>query len=138
MTTKKFWLFLGISLLLTASCATIPKTPITPNDLSLFKGRWEGIRSMIFERREIRSFTILEVYNDTLPLKGKLVLHFMEADVRSFAFENGEIDQQGNLVLPLSGDIKTVLSLFKEPTRLKLYGSYYYRGNEGTLVLYKK
>ena len=138
MTTKKLWLFLGISLLLIASCATIPKTPITPNDLALFKGQWEGMRTMQWNRMETKDFTILEIYNDTLPLKGKLTISFMEGEIRSFAFENGEIDPQGNLVLTLADDIKTELSLFKEPTRIRLYGNYYYRRNVGTLVLYKK
>jgi len=138
MTTKKLWLFLGISLLLIASCATIPKTPITPNDLALFKGQWEGMRTMQWNRMETKDFTILEIYNDTLPLKGKLTISFMEGEIRSFAFENGEIDPQGNLVLTLADDIKTELSLFKEPTRMRLYGNYNHRRNVGTLVLYKK
>jgi hypothetical protein len=138
MKAKKFWLFLGISLLLTASCAIIPKTPITSNDLAIFKGQWEGMRIMQWNRMETKDFTILEIYNDTLPLKGKLTISFMEGEIRSFAFENGEIDPQGNLLLPLADDIKTELSLFKEPTRMKLYGNYTYRRNLGTLVLYKK
>jgi len=87
---------------------------------------------------ETKDFTILEIYNDTLPLKGKLTISFMEGEIRSFTFENGEIDAQGNLVLTLADDIKTELSLFKEPTRMRLYGNYNYRRNVGTPVLYKK
>ena len=138
MKTKKLWLLLGISLFLIASCAIIPKTPITPNDLALFKGQWEGLRIMQWNRMETKDFTTLEIYNDTLPLKGKLVITFLEGEIRPFAFENGEIDPQGNLVLTFGDDIKTELSLFKEPTRMKLYGNYYYRRNVGTLLLYKK
>jgi len=139
MGAKILWLFLAINLLLAASCATIPRTPITPNDLALFKGQWEGLRTMQWINREQKGdFTVLEIYNDTLPLKGKLVIHFMGTDIRSFDFENGEIDPEGNLVLLLSDNIKTVLSLFKEPSRMKLYGSYYHRLNTGTLLLYKK
>ena len=138
MRAKKLWLLLVLSLSIAVSCATTPKTPIAPNDLALFKGRWEGTRNMLWNLNRTSDFTTLEVYNDALPLKGKLVVHFMGSDVRSFDFENGAIDQQGNLVLPLTSDIKTVLSLFKEPTRMKLYGVYYYKENTGTLNLYKK
>jgi hypothetical protein len=139
MGAKIFCLLLAIGLLLATSCATIPRTPITPNDLALFKGQWEGLRTMQWVSREQKGdFTVLEVYNDTLPLKGKLVIHFMGTDIRSFDFENGGIDSDGNLVLILSDNIKTVLSLFKEPSRMKFYGSYYHRLNPGTLVLYKK
>ena len=139
MGAKILGLFLAIGLLLAASCATIPRTPVTPNDLILFKGQWEGLRTMQWVSREQKGdFTILEVYNDTLPLKGKMVIHFMGTDIRSFDFENGEIDSDGNLVLLLADNIKTVLSLFKEPGRMKLDGYYYHRLNPGTLVLYKK
>lgn len=125
--------------LLLVGCATVPKTPITQNDLTFLKGTWEGGRDMIWGRYRSLDHTIMEVYNDMVPLKGKVTIAFMEgSDTRVYPFENGWIDAQGNLVVQLAPEIKFTLSLYREEQKLKLGGNYIHRGNEGRLTLRKK
>lgn len=44
------------------------------------------MRTMQWNRMETKDFTILEIYNDTLPLKGKLTISFMEGEIKVFYF----------------------------------------------------
>jgi hypothetical protein len=81
----------------------------------------------------------MEVLNDSIPLKGKLTILFMEGnDTRIFQFENGTIDSKGNLLLPLKDDTRAVLSFHKGEKTMKLHGYYYYGNYLGTLTLDKK
>ena len=94
---------------------------------------------MIWGRFKSYDPAIMEVLNDSVPLKGKLTVLFMEGtDTRVFPFDNGTIDSQGNLVLPLKEDTKAVLSFHKGEKKMKLDGYYYYGNYIGRLTLDKK
>jgi hypothetical protein len=135
---KKFMLVL-LGLFILTNCATVPKSPLSSNDLPSLKGIWEGGRDMIWGRYRSTDHTIMEVYNDTVPLKGKVEIAFMEGrDTRVYDFENGTIDPQGNLVVQLREDIRFILSFYKEEKRMKLDGDYYHGSVRGRLTLYKK
>ena len=122
-----------------SACATIPISPLTPGDVSSFKGIWEGSREMNWGRYKSYDPATMEVFNDSIPLKGKLTILFMEgSDTRVFQFDNGTIDPQGNLVLPLKDDTKAVLSFHKGENKMRLDGLYYYVNNVGRLTLDKK
>lgn len=136
---RRVMTFLWIGAFIVSACATVAKTPISPGDLSLFKGRWEGTRVMNWGKYTSYDFTVMEVYNDTLPLKGELDIAFMEGkDPRTYPFDSGMIDPEGNLVIQLTADIKFTLSLYKGEKTIKLDGNYIHRGNEGRLTLVKK
>jgi hypothetical protein len=126
-------------LLILSACATIPISPISQGDIPSFKGVWEGSREMIWGRFRSYDPAIMEVSNDAIPLRGKLTILFMEGtDIRVFEFDNGTIDSQGNLVLPLKEDTRAVLSFHKGENKMKLDGYYYYGNYLGRLTLDKK
>ncbi len=123
-----------------ASCATVPKIPLSPTDLSFLKGKWEGQRDMVWGRYRSYDPTVLEIYNDSVPLRGRIDIAFMEgSDPRVYMFENGTIDPNGNLSVQLEKDVNSfMLSLYREKEGLKLDGNYRHRSNEGRLTLHKK
>jgi hypothetical protein len=83
--------------------------------------------------------TIMEVFNDSLPLKGKLTILSMGETIPGFSnLITVPLTPQGNLVLPLKGDTKAVLSFHKGESKMKLDGYYYYGGYIGRLTLDKK
>ena len=136
---KKYGFLLLAGFLTLGACATIPISPISPGDVPTFKGTWEGSREMIWGRFKSYDPAIMEVHNDSIPLKGKLTILFMEGtDTRVFQFDNGTIDPQGNLVLPLKDDTKAVLSFHKGESKMRLDGYYYYVNYKGRLTLDKK
>jgi hypothetical protein len=129
-----FFLFFSLS-----ACAATSKMHISPDDLRSFKGQWEGMRDMLFGIMRFRDFAVMEVFNDTLPLKGKVTIYFLDGtDIRIYPFDKGMVDSGGNLVLPLDEDTKVILSLYRDEEKMKLWGNYFYLGREGTLILHKK
>ena len=136
---KKNGLLAFAGLIILSACATVPISPISPGDVPSLQGTWEGTREMIWGRFRSNDPAIMEVLNDSIPLRGKLTILFMEGnDTRIFQFDRGTIDPQGNLVLPLSEDTKAVLSFHKGEKKLKLDGYYYYGNYIGRLTMDKK
>jgi hypothetical protein len=70
---KKYGLLLLAVLLTLSGCATVtvPKTALTPSELYLLKGEWEGMRIITWDRIQYRDFTVLEIFNESVPLKGR-------------------------------------------------------------------
>jgi hypothetical protein len=136
---RKYGMILIAGLFILSACATIPISPISPGDVPSFKGTWEGTREMNWGRYKSYDPAIMEVHNDSIPLKGKLTVLFMEGtDIRVFQFDNGTIDPQGNLLLPLKEGTRAVLSFHRGESKMKLDGYYYYGGHMGRLTLDKK
>jgi hypothetical protein len=105
----------------------------------LLQGEWEGARDIYWGLIQTFDYTLMEIFNDTLPLKGKVSISFLgEKDLRVYSFENGTIDANGNLVADSGPDMKINLALYREKGKMKLYGSYFHGQKEGTLTLYKK
>lgn len=82
------------------SCATLPKKPITGSDLPILKGKWDGTRTTGVG---ITALTELEIDNNTIPLKGKLVAHNVHIKGASggtltLDFNNGLIIQKAILL----------------------------------------
>ena len=135
----KYGVLLLAGLLTLSACATVPISPLSPGDVPSLKGTWEGSREMNWGRYKSYDPAMMEVFNDSIPLKGKLTILFMEgSDTRVFQFDNGTIDPQGNLVLPLKDDTKAVLSFHKGENKMRLDGLYYYVNYIGRLTLDKK
>ncbi len=136
---KKFSFLLLTGILILGGCATIPVSPISSSDIPAFKGIWEGARQINWGRYQSYDPAILEVYNDTIPLRGKLTILFMEGtDPRIFPFDQGTVDPKGNLLLPLKEDTRTVLSFHRGENKMRLDGYYYYGNYVGRLTLHKK
>ncbi len=110
--------FFGISLLLVSiiwmGCVTskLKPTTITKHNVCLLKGKWEGLTTSGNVATNIRVPTTMEIYNDTVPLKGKLTMHnvppavfnlfvpkpkTLSGDV-TIEFRDGDINESGNLV----------------------------------------
>jgi hypothetical protein len=118
-----------------ASCASMPREPISEGNLSYLTGKWEG-------RRNVRQGTFrveMEIYNDTLPLKGKFIWHDVKrkgSGTYTWEFMQGMI-KDSNLYIK-RGQNYFELSLHKGDGKMKLEGVFFNEGYEGTIILYKK
>lgn len=141
---KKAIRFVGISLLLISitwigcSTAKIKPTTITNHNICLLKGTWEGVTSFGGVANTIRVPTTMEIYNDTVPLKGKLTMHnvppvvfnYMNPKPKTLSgdvtieFKDGIINESGNFV-GRQGENYFELTL-KVGQRLKMDGWIYY------------
>ena len=136
---KKICYLLVIGMFFGAACATVPKIPIQINELAFLKGEWEGARDIYWGLIQTYDYTHMEILNDTLPLKGRVRIVFLDEQTpRVYSFENGTIDANGNLVAGSGQEMKINLALYREKGKMKLYGSYSHGQKEGTLTLYKK
>ena len=123
------------TLIALASCASMPREPISEGNLSYLTGKWEG-------RRYVRQGTFrteMEIYNDTLPLKGKLIFHEVKrktGGTYTWEFMQGMI-KDSNLYIK-RGQNYFELSLHKGDGKMKLEGDLFVEGYEGTITLYKK
>jgi hypothetical protein len=81
----------------------------------------------------------MEIYNDTLPLKGKLIFHEVKrktGGTYTWEFMQGMI-KDSNLYIK-RGQNNVELSLHKGDGKMKLEGDLFVEGYEGTITLYKK
>lgn len=121
------------------SYAAMEKEPLSTNNLSDLKGKWEGWRSLGGTHN---SRTELDIYNDTLPLKGKLTFHDVKRagamhGIQTTDFNQGTINNEGNFYLKW-GQNYFELSLYKGDGGKKLDGDFYFMGAKGTMTLNKK
>ena len=136
---KKIFYLLVIGMFFGAACATVPKIRIQTNELGFLKGEWEGARNIYWGLIQTYDYTHMEIFNDTLPLRGRVKIVFLDEQTpRVYSFENGTIDANGNLVAGSGQEMKINLALYREKGKMKLYGSYSHGQKEGTLTLYKK
>ena len=136
---KRICYLLVIGIFFGAACATVPKIPLQTNELGLLKGEWEGARDIYWGLIQTFDYTHMEIFNDTLPLRGKVSIVFLDEQIpRVYSFENGTVDANGNLIVDSGPDMKINLALYREKEKMKLYGSYFHGEKEGTLTLYKK
>jgi len=131
-------IILIFALLVLVSYAAMTREPISTSNLSDLKGKWEGWRS--FGTTNLR--TEFEIYNDTLPLKGKFTFHDMKrkgmmSGTITSDFGRGTINDKGNFYLK-SGENYWELSLYKSEGKMKLEGDFYFQGAKGTMSFEKK
>ena len=138
---KRLMIALLVVFFLLGACASVQVKPIASNDLPTLKGKWEGTREI--EIGFVRTFSAaeLEIYNDTVPLKGKLTLYVPEYtanEVRTYPFENGQLDPNGKLIIDLPDNDRMELSFSGGETKKTLYGNYFHTRQTGRIVLIKK
>ncbi len=121
------------------SFAAMTRDPVSTNNLPDLKGKWEGTR---ITGGGTSALTDLEIYNDTIPLQGKLLVHNVivrgtQGRTVTLNFKNGVIDKEGNILIK-SGDNVFELSLYRSEGKMKLEGDYYFMGFRGKVSFYKK
>ena len=145
--------FVGISLLLVStiwigcSLTKTKPTTITKSNTCLLKGKWEGVTSFGSVANNVRVPTTMEIYNDTVPLKGKLTMHNVPPAVfnlfvpkpntlsgdATIEFVDGNINERGNLVGKQGGNYFE-LTLVVGP-KLRMDGWIYYLSLNPSLTL---
>jgi hypothetical protein len=124
-----------------ASYAGMTKESLSPSNVSDLKGKWEGWRTGPVGATGLG--TELEIYNDTVPLKGKITYHDVKRrgmrDALGDAVQEfkGIINNDGNLYTKW-GQNYIELSLYKDDGKMKLDGDFYFQGFKGTMTLNKK
>jgi hypothetical protein len=92
----------------------------------------------------------MEIYNDTVPVKGKIFLYNLPQKVAdifpgvalsannniTIDFANGEISDQGTLIGQTGKNFLELTLLVGE--KMKINGWFYYYGSKGTRALAKK
>ena len=142
----KRMIFSGCIILIFASMVLVSygamiREPISSENLPDLKGKWEGWRT--FRGVGTRNFrTELEIYNDAIPLQGKLTFHEtqtkgMMSGTIIMKFNTGKINDGGNFILE-SGGNSWEFSLYKDKGKMKLEGDFYYQGGSGTMILNKE
>jgi len=139
-----------------AGCATVPTTTIilTIDNLAVLEGRWEG--SAVFGEGVHTTMT-LDIYNDSLPLKGKVSIQNIPREAANIFpdgfegggwesyFDTGAITDKGGLMIRGRGGNFGEFSLIEsESKRLvlegesKLEGWFYLWGAKGAATLHKR
>jgi hypothetical protein len=130
-------IFLVISMAF-VSYAKMEKTAISKANLAELKGEWRGSRTM--GAGDTRN-TDLEISNDSLPLQCKFTLYDVTHGGKSATTVTsdfkGKINDQGNLLVT-GNNIEVELSLYKDDGKMKLEGSFFWKGSKGTMSFKKK
>ncbi len=125
-------------------------TTIDNYNISLLKGKWEGLSTFGNVANSIRVPTTMEIYNDAVPLKGKLIIHNVPPSVLSkiaakpgassgdatIEFRDGNINEQGHLV-GKQGENYFEAALWIPPVgqKLKMDGWIYYSSLNSSMTL---
>jgi hypothetical protein len=139
-----------------AGCATVPTatTILTKNNLPILEGRWEG--SAVFEGG-VRTTVTLDIYNDFLPLTGKVSIQNIPKEAANIFpggfegsgwesyFDTGTITDKGGLIIRGRGGNFGEFSLIESESKRsvlegesKLDGWFYLWGAKGAATLHKR
>jgi hypothetical protein len=139
-----------------AGCATAPTTPtvLTQDNLPILEGRWEG--SVVFVGG-VRTRAILDIYNDSLPLKGNVSIENIPREAANIFpggfegsgwesyFDTGTITDKGGLIIRGRGGNFGEFILIEGRSKRsviegesKLDGWFYLWGAKGAATLHKR
>jgi len=138
---KRLMIALLAVFFLLGACATVPVKPIASSDLPVLKGKWEGTRELVLGFLRTFAFTEMEIFSDTLPVKGKVVIYIQDysgTEPRTYPFDDGQVDQTGKLIIDLAENNRMELSFYSGEAKKTLYGSFYHGRQTGKIVLHKK
>jgi hypothetical protein len=160
MSMKKIPCLIAVLLLLVeviiSGCATVPTTTtiLTKNNLPILEGRWEG--SVIFAEG-IRATATIDIYNDSLPLKGEVSIQNIPREAANIFsggfegsgwesyFDTGTITDKGGLIIRGRGGNFGEFSLIEGESKRsvlegesKLEGWFYLWGAKGAATLHKR
>ena len=126
---------------LLGACATVPVKPLTSSDLPVLKGEWTGTRELILGFTRTFAYVEMEIFNDSLPVRGKVVIYVREytgSESRTYPFDDGVIDPNGKLIIRLPEDNLMELSFYSGESTKRLEGSFSHKDQPGKIVLHKK
>jgi hypothetical protein len=157
---KKIPCLLAVLLLLAeaimAGCATVSTTTtiLTRNNLPILEGRWEG--PAVFAGR-VHTTVILDIYNDSLPLNGKVSIQNIPREAAKIFpggfegsgwesyFDTGTITDKGGLIIRGRGGNFGEFFLIESESKQavlegesKLDGWFYLWGAKGATTLHKR
>lgn len=157
---KKIPCFIAVLLLLvetiTVGCATVPTTTtiLTKDNLSILQGRWEG--PAVFGGGA-RPTLILDIYNNLLPLRGKVSIQNIPENAANIFpdgfegsgwesyFDTGTITDKGGLLITGRGGNFGEFSLLEGESKYfliegesKLEGWFHLWGAKGTATLHRR
>jgi hypothetical protein len=120
------------------SYAEMEKIAISRGNLTDLKGKWVGSR-VVGPGTMLN--TDLEIYNDSLPVEGKLTFYDVRRAHKAGTteivdFKGARINDQGNLVIK-GPNVELELSLYKDDGKMKLEGNYVWMAARGT-AMFKK
>jgi hypothetical protein len=139
-----------------AGCATVPTTPtiLTQDNLPILEGTWEG--SVVFVGG-VRTRAILDIYNDSLPLKGNVSIENIPREAANIFpggfegsgwesyFDTGTITDKGGLMIRGRGGNFGEFILIEGRSKRsviegesKLDGWFYLWGAKGAATLHKR
>ncbi len=139
-----------------AGCATVSTTPtvLTQDNLPILEGRWEG--SIVFAG-DVRTTAILDIYNDSLPLKGNVSIEKIPREAANIFpggfegsgwesyFDTGTITNKGGLIIRGRGGNFGEFTLIEGRSKRsviegesKLDGWFYLWGAKGAATLHKR
>ena len=139
-----------------AGCATVPTTTtiLTRNNLPVLERRWEG--SAVFGWG-VHTTVTLDIYNDSLPLKGKVSIQNIPREAANIFpggfegsgwesyFDTGTITDKGGLIIRGRGGNFGEFSLIESGSKRsvlegesKLDGWFYLWGAKGATTLQKR
>lgn len=139
-----------------AGCATVRTAPtvLTQDNLPILEGRWEG--SVVFVGG-FRTSVILDIYNDSLPLKGYVSIENIPREAANIFpggfegsrwesyFDTGTITNKGGLMIRGRGGNFGEFSLIEGRSKRsviegesKLDGWFYLWGAKGAATLHKR
>jgi len=123
------------------SYAEMQKVALSEGNLADLKGKWTGSRTT---EGRIGINTDLEISNDSLPVKGKLIFYNVrkkgagtQSDRTEIHDFKAKINDQGNLFFQGRNN-ELELSLYKDDGKMKLDGNFYWFGSKGTMSFKKQ
>ncbi len=121
---------------------------ITNYNMCLLKGKWEGSTTFGSVGNNYQVPTTMEIYNETVPLKGKLTMHKVPPAVfnlfvpkpktlsgdATIEFGDGNINERGNFVVK-QGENYLELNMKTTPSLLRMDGLIYYCSLNSSVTL---
>lgn len=153
---KKLIRFVAVSLLLVSTmwmgCIFKNREPsaITHYNMFLLKGKWEGFTTFGSVASSIRIPTTMEIYNDNVPLKGKLTMHHVPPAVSNLfvpkpktlsgdaiiEFADGTINERGNLAVKQGENyFEFPLWFVERGTKMRMDGPLHYLSLNSSVTL---
>lgn len=142
---KKIILLAAIGFMVVSVAFAGAKMQITEKDLPDLRGTWEGTLSFGAGGGASSCHAKLEIFNDTVPVKGRLTLTNVNIGTRLglkvgtnvFELDDGQITTQGNL--GWFGKVENNFLMISRLRDKKLTGWFNYRTYlEGNVILKKK
>lgn len=132
MSTRWHLIYVMLGLMIVnLSCATVPPTPISRDNLSQLVGKWKG--DFYCTTHSSEQFSELKILNENL--EGEITFDTTKRKETTHAF-SGQM-QQGKFTISWEKDRWVKLMLYKLDNKIQLKGNFEWREHRGTLSFQK-